>query len=115
MRKIGRIVSVALGAGALVLSAVGAASAEGGRSGYDPFGLGHRQCGAPSFSLLFPSRNDCRTFLFIDNERFTDAHKRYSRFDFHQRLDNSTIDGDLINDLGGRGRGGRGGGGGGGR
>ncbi|BDM74343.1 hypothetical protein HEK616_78300 (plasmid) [Streptomyces nigrescens] len=106
MRKIGRIVSVALGAGALVLSAVGAASAEGWRSAsHDPFGLGHRQCGAPSFSLLFPSRNDCRTFLFIDNERYTDAHRHYARFDFDQRLRSSNISGDLVNDLTGRGRG----------
>lgn len=107
MRKIGRMVSVALGAGALVLSVVGTASAQGGRGSYDPFGLGYRQCGAPSFSLLFPARNDCRAFLFIDNQRFTDAHRHFFRFRFDQRFRDSTVGGDVLNDLGGRGRGGR--------
>ncbi|MEU5011675.1 hypothetical protein AB0G35_15515 [Streptomyces sp. NPDC021749] len=99
------MVSAALGAGALVLSVVGTASAQGGRGSYDPFGLGYRECGAPSFSLLFPARNDCRTFLFLNKQkfRFTDAHRHYARFD--QRFRDSTVSGDVLNDLGGRGRG----------
>ncbi|GGU84666.1 hypothetical protein GCM10010211_58310 [Streptomyces albospinus] len=64
MGKAMRVVAGALGAGALLLSAAGTASAGGGDEVFDQ----HVRC-SPSFSLLFPSTEGCRTNIFIDNQK----------------------------------------------
>lgn len=71
MGKALRVVAGGLGAGALLLSAAGTASAKGG--GDSIFDQDVR-CAA-SFSLLFPSEG-CRTNILIDNARFIDIVKQ---------------------------------------
>ncbi|MFG2288992.1 hypothetical protein ACGFOU_23360 [Streptomyces sp. NPDC048595] len=64
MGKAMRMVAGALGAGVLVLSATGTASAKGWDGGFFDEDV---HC-APTFSLLLPS-DGCRTNILIDNHR----------------------------------------------
>ncbi len=64
MGKAMRMVAGALGAGVLVLSATGTASAKGWDGGFFDEDV---HC-APTFTLLLPS-DGCRTNILIDNHR----------------------------------------------
>ncbi len=64
MGKAMRMVAGALGAGALLMSATGTASAKGWSAGFFDEDV---HC-APSFSLLFPQEG-CLTNILIDNHR----------------------------------------------
>ncbi len=108
MRKIHRVVAGVLGAGSLVMTAAGSASAdgrEGGESGV--FTQADRGC-APSFSLVLPSPQDCRTFIVVDNRRFIDRrHFTFWAIDKHaeifdERISSSPIGGygAVVNDIG---------------
>ncbi|MGW1377661.1 hypothetical protein ACWD6P_25785 [Streptomyces sp. NPDC002446] len=81
MGKALRMAAGALGAGVLLLSAAGTASAKGwGGSFFDQ----DVEC-APSFSLLLPP-DGCRTTFFIDNHRTIDILKQTAGGDITDTL-----------------------------
>ncbi|MEU9124188.1 hypothetical protein AB0C96_30750 [Streptomyces sp. NPDC048506] len=85
------MVAGALGAGALMMSAAGTASAKGWEDGL--FDQDIRCAPSFSFSLLFPGGEGCRTDIFIDN------HKR---LDLVRQLAGGDITGTTVRRGGGR-------------
>lgn len=84
MGKALRTVAGALGAGVLLLSAAGTASAKGWGDSF--FDQDVRCAPSFSFSLLLPSEDGCRTNILIDNHKVIDILKQTAGGDINDTL-----------------------------